>query len=171
MGLKNAHSLRLLSLICPKTIPFIGMSTKVKKRRFLLEAFSPHQSFATGTGLTLSTDEVLRQKKIQKSNNCQGKENTMKKQFSLIVVLARLLLCAMLMGVWSQTARAELSDDPLPPTKAADCEEESGEWEKIMCGVENIVGFAQKISKVYSGFKGTFDAATFLGRVLGIAHR
>jgi hypothetical protein len=111
---------------------------------------------------------VLRQKKIQKSNNRQRRENTMKKMFSLIVVLARLLLCVMLMGTWPQTAQAELSDDPLPPSAAADCEKENGEWEKVMCGVKNIVGFAQKISNVYSGFKGTFDAATFLGRVLGI---
>jgi hypothetical protein len=77
------------------------------------------------------------------------------------------ILCIMLMGMWPQIAQAELSDDPLP-LSAADCEKENGEWEKVMCGVKNIVGFAQKISKVYSGFSGTFNAAEFLGRILGI---
>jgi Ricin-type beta-trefoil lectin domain len=110
----------------------------------------------------------LQKKEIQEARISEGKETTMKEMSSLMVVLARLLLCIMLMGTWPQKAQAELSDDPLPPTKAADCEKESGEWKKVMCGVQNIVGFAQKISSVYSGFKGTFDAATFLGRVLGI---
>src|SRR5262245_18265072 len=76
------------------------------------------------------------------------------------------LLCIMLIGTWPQTVQAELSDDPLPPSSAADCEMANSEWEKIKCGVKTIVGFAKKISEVYSGFNGTFEAATFLGRVL-----
>jgi hypothetical protein len=39
MGMKNVNSLRSLSQVCPKIMPFIGMSTKGKKRRFIVEAF------------------------------------------------------------------------------------------------------------------------------------
>ena len=39
MSRKNANSLRHLSPSCPRTIPSIDMSTKVKKRHLILETF------------------------------------------------------------------------------------------------------------------------------------
>jgi hypothetical protein len=61
MGMKNANSWRYLSPVCPRITPFIGMNTKGKKRRFIVEAFprtlspnvDPHKSRET-CGVLLS---------------------------------------------------------------------------------------------------------------------